>query len=146
MSAGACALDARQWAEMAAMLAMLKSELGSGMSPAQNAHEKRFGAGPGMPATGPRNQKLEYRAQQDANTARLREKGGKPTHVPGVATGPGEMPAFATRGAPDVVPSGAPSMEVYLQYRRAAETALQRETVPPEYRQPVKRYFDSIKP
>jgi len=99
-----------------------------------------------MPATGPRIEKLEYRAQQDKDTARLNVKGGKFTHVPGVAGGPGEAPAFVTRGAPDAVPSGAPSMEVYLQYRRTAESALQRETIPPEYRQPVKRYFDSIKP
>lgn len=145
MSAGMCALDARQWAEMAALLGMLKSELG-GLPLAENSHEKRFGAGPGMPATGPTIEKLEYRAQQDKNTARLNVKGGKLTHVPGVASGPGETPAFVTRGAPDVVPSSAPSVEVYLQYRRAAESALQRETVPPEYRQPVKRYFDSIKP
>jgi hypothetical protein len=66
--------------------------------------------------------------------------------VPGVAIAPGEQPAFVTRGAPDAVSSGVPSYEVYLQYRRAAESALQRETVPPEYKQPVKRYFDSIKP
>lgn len=145
MSAGACALDARQWAEMAALLAMLKSELG-GLPFAANSYEKRFGGGPGMPATGPKIEKLEYRAQQDRNTARLNVQGGKPTHVPGVASGPGETPAFVTRGAPDAVSSSAPSVEVYLRYRRAAESALQRETVPPEYRQPVKRYFDSIKP
>ncbi len=127
------------------MLAALKSELG-GLPIAANSSEKRFGGGPGTPATGPRNQKLEYRAQQDGDTARLNMQGGKPTHVPGVASAPGEMPAFVTRGAPDAMPSNAPSVEVYLQYRRAAESALQRETVPPEYRQPVKRYFDSIKP
>lgn len=99
-----------------------------------------------MPATGPKIEKLEYRAQQDKDTARLNVKGGRFTHVPGVAGGPGESPAFVTRGAPDAVSSSTPDMEVYLQYRRAAESALQRETVPPEYRQPVKKYFDSIKP
>jgi hypothetical protein len=143
--AGACALDARQWAEIAAMLALLKSELG-GLPVAQNSYEKRFGGGPGAPHTGPKIEKLEYRAQQDKDTARLNVKGGKVTHVPGVATGPGELPAFVTRGSPDAVSSGAPSYDVYVQYRRAAESALQRETIPPEYRQPVKRYFDSIKP
>lgn len=142
MSAGMCALDARQWAEIAALLAMFKSELGGH----QGSYEKRFGGGPGIPATGPKTEKLEYRAQQDKDTARLNVKGGQPTHVPGVASGPGETPAFVTRGAPDVVPSSVPSAEVYLQYRRVAESALQRETVPPEYKQPVKRYFDSIKP
>ncbi len=126
-------------------LAMLKSELG-GLPVALNSHEKRFGGGPGTPATGPKRDQLEYRPQQDANTARLNVPGGKPTHVPGLATGPGETPAFVTRGAPDAVQSGAPSYDVYIQYRRAAESALQRETIPPEYRQPVKRYFDSIKP
>jgi hypothetical protein len=143
--AGACALDARQWAEIAAMLALLKSELG-GLPVAQNSYEKRFGGGPGAPHTGPKMEKLEYRAQQDKDTARLNVKEGKPIHVPGVVTGIGEQPAFVTRGAPDAVSSGVPSYEVYLQYRRAAESALQRETVPPEYKQPVKRYFDSIKP
>jgi hypothetical protein len=127
------------------MLAVLKSELG-GLPFAQNSYEKQFGGGPGMPAPGPKLEKLEYRAQQDPNTARLRVQDGKVTHVPGVASGQGEQPAFVTRGAPDAVSSSAPSYEVYLQYRRAAESALQRETVPPEYKQPVKRYFDSIKP
>ncbi|MCS6830665.1 MAG: hypothetical protein RMM08_08825 [Armatimonadota bacterium] len=145
MSAGACALDARQWAEMAALLAMLKSELG-GLPLAQNSYDKQFGGGPGTPATGPKTERLEYRAQQDQHTERLNVKGGKTAHVPGVASGPGETPAFVTRGAPDAVSSSAPSVEVYLQYRRAAESALQREVIPPEYRQPVKRYFDSIKP
>jgi hypothetical protein len=146
MSAGACALDARQWAEMAALLAALKSELG-GDPLAANSYEKRFGGGPAiMSATGPKRKQLDYRAQQEKDTARLNVKGGKLTHVPGVASGPGEMSAFVTRGTPDAVPSNAPSVEVYLRYRRAAESALQRETIPPEYRQPVKRYFDSIKP
>jgi len=143
--AGACAIDARQWAEMAAMLALLKSELG-GLPVAQTSYEKQFGGGPGVPATGPKRERLEHRPQQDKDTAHLNVKGGKFTHVPGVASGSGELPAFVTRGAPDVVSSGAPSYEVYIQYRRAAESALQRETIPPEYRQPVKRYFDSIKP
>lgn len=141
-----CALDARQWGEIALLLAALKSDMGAGIPVAVNTHDKRFGGGAATPASGPRNQRLEYRAQQDPNTARLNVKGGKPTHVPGVATGPGETPAFVTRGAPDAVASSAPGYEVYIQYRRAAESALQRETIPPEYRQPVKRYFDSIKP
>lgn len=140
-----CALDARQWAEMAMLLAALKNEVG-GLPLAMNTYEKQFGGGPGTPATGPKRDKLEYRAQEDKDTARLNVKGGKFTHVPGVASGPGETPAFVTRGAPEAVLSGTPSYEVYIQYRRAAESALQRETVPPEYRQPVKRYFDSIKP
>ena len=127
------------------LIAALKGEMG-GLPVPVNSGEKQFGGGPSTPATAPRRDTLDYRAQQDANTARLNVPGGKPTHVPGVATGPGETPAFVTRGAPDVVPSGAPGYDVYLQYRRAAESALQRETIPPEYRQPVKRYFDSIKP
>ncbi len=130
---------------MAALLAALKSEMG-GLPVAMNSYEKRFGGGPGLPATGPKLEKLEYRAQQDKDTARLNVKGGKFTQVPGVASGPSETPAFVTRGAPDAVSSGTPSYDVYIQYRRAAESALQRETVPPEYRQPVRRYFDSIKP
>lgn len=145
LSAGMCALDARQWAEMAALLAALKNEMG-GLPLAINSYEKRFGGGPGMPATGPKRDRLEYRAQEDKDTARLNVEEGKFTHVPGVASGPGETPAFVTRGAPEAALSEAPSYEVYIQYRRAAESALQRETVPPEYRQPVKRYFDSIKP
>lgn len=144
-SAGACALDARQWAELAMLLAALKAEIG-GLPVPVNLHEKWFGGGFGTPATGPRRDALEFRVQQNADTARLNVKGGKPTHVPGVATGQGEMPVFVTRGAPDAVSSGVLSYEMYIQYRRAAESALQRETIPPEYRQPVQKYFDSIKP
>lgn len=127
------------------LLAALKNEVG-GLPLAVNTYEKQFGSGPGMPATGPKRDRLEYRAQQDKDTARLNVKGGKFTQVPGIANGPGETPVFVTRGAPEAVLSETPSYEVYIQYRRAAESALQRETVPPEYRQPVKRYFDSIKP
>lgn len=108
--------------------------------------DKRFGGGPPGAGVSPDVNKLEYRAQQDKDTARLNVKGGRPTHVPGIASGPGETPAFVTRGAPDVASSQVPTYEVYIQYRRAAESALQREIIPPEYRKPVEKYFDSIKP
>jgi hypothetical protein len=39
-----------------------------------------------------------------------------------------------------------PYYEVYESYKRDAEEAVGRESVPPAYKQPVKDYFESIKP
>ncbi|MBV9866622.1 MAG: hypothetical protein JO316_14805 [Abitibacteriaceae bacterium] len=39
-----------------------------------------------------------------------------------------------------------PYYKVYESYKKDAEDAVSKDVVPPEYKQPVKDYFDSLKP
>lgn len=55
------------------------------------------------------------------------------------------FPAGETKGAPDATaPSSVPYTKVYASYSKAAENALEKEQVPPAYRQRVKKYFSSL--
>ncbi|MHB2019048.1 MAG: hypothetical protein ACYCW6_19035 [Candidatus Xenobia bacterium] len=53
----------------------------------------------------------------------------------------------SSRGAPTLSDSPlTPDQAVYVNRRRAAEESLSSETVPPEYRDMVRQYFDTINP
>ena len=53
--------------------------------------------------------------------------------------------AGETKGAPDTTtPASVPYTEVYSTYSKAAEKALAKESVPPAYRERVKKYFGSL--
>lgn len=55
------------------------------------------------------------------------------------------FPAGETKGAPDeTAPTSVPYTKVYPSYSKAAENALEKEQVPPAYRQRVKKYFSSL--
>lgn len=65
-----------------------------------------------------------------------------PSHV-----GPSGMvfSAGETKGAPDVTPGATvPYTDVMSNYKKAAESALSKEKVPPAYRTRVKDYFNSL--
>jgi hypothetical protein len=58
----------------------------------------------------------------------------------------GEMEQLRTRTEAKGGPVKTPYYDVYESYKKDAEDAVSREAVPPAYREPVKNYFDSIKP
>jgi len=65
-----------------------------------------------------------------------------PSHV-----GPSGMvfSAGETTGAPDTAsPASVPYTDVLSNYKKAAETALSKEKVPPAYRTRVKDYFSTL--
>lgn len=53
--------------------------------------------------------------------------------------------AGETTGAPDAAaPAAVPYTDVVSNYKKAAETAISKEKVPPAYRKRVKDYFGSL--
>lgn len=74
-------------------------------------------------------------------------RGGQPTKLPGQVAEEGLTVSVPTQGAPEgSPPSSVPYYQVYEEYHRAAESALQREEVPPAYREQVRGYFESLQP
>jgi hypothetical protein len=60
--------------------------------------------------------------------------------------GQGEIEQLQTEGDPKGGPVKTPYYDVYDTYKKDADDAVGKEVVPPAYKQPVKDYFDSIKP
>ena len=58
----------------------------------------------------------------------------------------GETEQLPTRTEAKGGPVKTPYYEVYESYKKDAEDAVSKESVPPAYKQPVKDYFESIKP
>ena len=55
--------------------------------------------------------------------------------------------AGETKGAPDAgAQATVPYTEVFSDYSKAAEDALNKEDIPPAHRTRVKEYFDSLAP
>ena len=58
----------------------------------------------------------------------------------------GETEQLPTQQEAKGGPVKTPYYEVYESYKKDAEDAVNKESVPPAYKQPVKDYFESIKP
>jgi hypothetical protein len=58
----------------------------------------------------------------------------------------GEVDQLQTRTEAQGGPVTTPYYEVYESYKKDAEDAISKEAVPPAYKQPVKEYFESLKP
>jgi hypothetical protein len=94
-------------------------------------------------------------AQYDANASHQVNRGEASripaqhydTKIPGQIGDSGEAYSVSILGEPDQ-PGKAkvPYYEVYSDYQKSAESALDREEVPPAYRDKVKDYFTSLKP
>jgi len=118
-----------------------------------------FGAGFGLgmsgggvgfgPGRGPGNGMARYPGagninRQDAQRIPTRHYD---TLVQGDLGEQGDLTAIQVLGAPDKAgKSQVPYYQVYPDYAKAAEHALDREEVPAPYRQRVKDYFESLRP
>jgi len=99
-----------------------------------------FGSGQGGPGGGP--------GGDNRNTGPRK----KPKDVKDIAKMPGQVGASGmifsageTKGAPDqAAHASVPYTEVLPDYRKAAESALSKEKVPPAYRKRVKDYFGTL--
>ncbi|MCC6445716.1 MAG: hypothetical protein IT210_19960 [Armatimonadetes bacterium] len=67
------------------------------------------------------------------------------TKVAGKMGPKGKMASAFVRGAPEKAGALRPYYEVETRYRRAAEQAMRRESVPPAYRKQVKDYFEALR-
>lgn len=73
---------------------------------------------------------------------------GVDTRIGGRMQGRGDvyLTPVPVKTAPRHSRAATPYYEVYDSYKREAEEALNKETIPPAYKQQVKDYFESIQP
>jgi hypothetical protein len=58
----------------------------------------------------------------------------------------GEVEQLPTQSEAKDGPVKTPYYDVYESYKKEAEDAVSKEAVPPAYKEPVKNYFESLKP
>ncbi len=88
----------------------------------------------------------DHRRYEDEWSSRLPRPHAKIDRVKGKWGDSGEVEQLPTKGDGKGGQAHTPYYDVYQSYKRDAEDAVGRETVPPAYKAPVKDYFESIKP
>ncbi|HEX9995592.1 MAG TPA: hypothetical protein VGB45_00490 [Abditibacterium sp.] len=116
---------------------------GPGLGPRNNAQGVQSGGGVSKLKSKRTGDKRRY---QDIWSDRLPKTRKKIDRVTGKWGDSGEVEQMPTRGEGKGGQVKTPYYEVYESYKRDAEDAVGRESVPPAYKQPVKDYFESIKP
>ncbi len=116
---------------------------GAGLGPRNNAQGVNSGGGVSKTKSLRTGDKRRY---QDVWSDRLPKTRQKIDRVKGKWGGSGEMEQLPTKGEAKGGQARTPYYDVYESYKRDAEDAVSRESVPPAYKQPVKDYFESIKP
>ena len=116
---------------------------GAGLGPRNNATGSTSGGGVSS-QKGPRSG--DKRRWEDVWSDRLPPTQKKLTRINGKMGNSGQMERIPIRSDAKGGPVKTPYYDVYESYRKDAEDAVSRDAVPPAYKQPVKSYFDSIKP
>jgi len=88
----------------------------------------------------------DKRRWEDVWSDRLPETQKKASRITGKMGDSGNMEQLPTRTEAKGGPVKTPYYEVYESYKRDAEDAVGKDNVPPAYKQPVRDYFDSLKP
>lgn len=116
---------------------------GPGLGSRANAQGNRSGGGVSkMKST----RTGDHRRYEDVWSDKLPRPRAKIDRVKGKWGGSGEVEQLPTRGEGKGGQAHTPYYDVYESYKRDAEDAVGRESVPPAYKAPVKDYFESIKP
>ncbi len=115
----------------------------AGLGPRNNAQGVQKGGGVSNKKSERTGDKRRY---QDVWSDRLPKTHAKIDRIKGKWGGSGEIEQMPTKGEGKGGQVKTPYYEVYESYKRDAEEAVGRESVPPAYKQPVKDYFESIKP
>jgi hypothetical protein len=92
------------------------------------------------------NRKTQNSNARDDNFSRLYAGQMPNTRVTGKRGEKGKETISYFRGAPDKADAKVPYYEVYGQYAPAAESALNREDIPTNYKKQVKDYFEALNP
>ncbi|PQV63195.1 hypothetical protein B1R32_11420 [Abditibacterium utsteinense] len=116
---------------------------GAGLGPRNNAQGVQKGGGVSNKKSERTGDKRRY---EDVWSDRLPKTRAKIDRIKGKWGGSGEIEQMPTKGEGKGGQVKTPYYEVYESYKRDAEEAVGRENVPPAYKQPVKDYFESIKP
>jgi hypothetical protein len=104
------------------------------------------------PTKGPDNKGLNRKTENHEikndqfNRLYAPDGGQNSTRVTGKRGQKGKETVTYIKGAPDQANATVPYYDVYGRYAPAAESALNREDIPANYKKQVKSYFDSIAP
>ena len=116
---------------------------GAGLGPRDHAQGNAAGGG----VSRMKSQRTgDHRLYQDVWSDRLPKTHAQLDRITGKWGGTGDMETTSTQGEAKGGPVKTPYYEVYESYKQDAEQSVSRESVPPAYKQPVKDYFESIKP
>jgi len=88
----------------------------------------------------------DKRRWQDVWTDRLPKTHKKIDRITGKLGDSGEMEQLPTKTEAKGGSARTPYYNVYESYKKDAEDAVAKDAVPPAYKQPVKNYFESLKP
>ena len=116
---------------------------GAGLGPRSKAGSVGKGGGVSNLKSRPSNDKRHW---ENVWSDRLPETQKKASRITGKMGSNGEMEQLPTRTEAKGSPVKTPYYEVYESYKRDAEDAVGKDNVPPAYKQPVRDYFDSLKP
>lgn len=116
---------------------------GAGLGPRNNAQGVQSGGGVSNKKSTRTGDKRRY---EDIWSDRLPKTHKKIDRINGKWGGSGEVEQMPTKGEAKGGQVKTPYYEVYESYKHDAEEAVGRDSVPPAYKQPVKDYFESIKP
>jgi hypothetical protein len=117
---------------------------GAGIGPRNNA--QRVGKGGGVSNMRTLRRSGDSRRWGDVWSDRLPKTQKKMDRITGKMGNNGEVEQLPTRTEAEGGPVRTPYYDVYESYKKDAEDAVSKEVVPPAYKQPVKEYFDSLKP
>jgi hypothetical protein len=116
---------------------------GAGLGPRNNAQSVGKGGGVSNLRT---RRSGDDRRWGDVWSDRLPKTQKKMDRITGKMGDSGEVEQLPTRTEAEGGPVRTPYYDVYESYKKDAEDAVSKEVVPPAYKQPVKEYFDSLKP
>ncbi len=115
---------------------------GAGLGPRNNAQGVQNGGGVSDKKSQRTGDKRRY---EDAWTDQLTATQKKLSKIKGKWGGQGEVEQLPTKGEGKGGQSSTPLYDVGQSYKKDAEDAVSRDSVPPAYKQPVKDYFDTFK-
>lgn len=115
---------------------------GAGLGPRNHATGAQSGGGVSDKKSQRTGDKRRY---EDAWTNQLNATQKKLSKIKGKWGGSGEVEQLPTKGEGKGGQSSTPLYDVGQSYKKDAEDAVSRDSVPPAYKQPVKDYFDTFK-
>ena len=115
---------------------------GAGLGPRNHATGAQSGGGVSKSKSKRTGDKRRY---EDAWTNQLNATQKKLSKIKGKWGGSGEVEQLPTKGEGKGGQSSTPLYDVGQSYKKDAEDAVSRDSVPPAYKQPVKDYFDTFK-
>ena len=115
---------------------------GAGLGPRNHSQGVNSGGGVSKKKSTRTGDKRRY---EDAWTDQLTATQKKLSKIKGKWGGSGEVEQLPTKGEGKGGQSSTPLYDVGQSYKKDAEDAVSRDSVPPAYKQPVKDYFDTFK-